>query len=156
MTKAENSLKTGEILLYKDKDGRTEIEVKFENETVWLNQKQMAMLFDRDSDTIGNHIQNVFEEKELDPEATTGNFPVVQKEGNRTVKRNLIFYNLDVIISVGYRVKSLRGTQFRIRATQRLKDYLVKGGGKYFKKLTYTCKLPKYLYNEIREKYIKT
>lgn len=117
---------TWEILLYQDPNGQTEINVKFENETVWLSQKQMAKLFDRDSDTIWDHIQNIFEEWELQEKTTTGNFPVVQKEWNREIKRNVNFYNLDVIISVWYRVKSLRWTQFRIRATQKLKDYLIK------------------------------
>lgn len=122
----KEEVKTGEIMLYKANDGTTEIDVKFENDTVWLSQKQMAELFDRDSNTIWEHIQNVFQEKELNKKATTRNFRVVQKEWWKLVKRSIMYYNLDVIISVWYRVKSLRGTQFRIRATQRLKDYLIK------------------------------
>lgn len=118
-------VKTGEIILYKANDGTTEIDVKFENDTVRLSQKQMAILFDKDSDTIWKHIKNVFQEKELDQKQTTAYFAVVQKEWWKLVKRSIIYYNLDVIISVWYRVKSLRGTQFRIRATQRLKDYLL-------------------------------
>lgn len=115
------------IEIYQSKDNQTVVEVKFEQETVWLNQKQMALLFDKDSDTIGLHLKNIFREGELDKESTTEYFSVVQKEGNRKVRRNIVFYNLDAIISVGYRVNSKRGTQFRIWATQRLKDYLVKG-----------------------------
>lgn len=115
----------GEIMLYKIK-GKTEVEVKLENETVWLSQKQMAMLFDKDYKTISEHIRNIYQERELDKNPTVWNFQTVQKEWWKLVKRSIVYYNLDVIISVGYRVKSLRGTQFRIRATQRLKDYLIK------------------------------
>lgn len=125
-TMKNDALKTGKIFLYQAKDGQTQIEVKFKKETVRLSQKQMAILFDRDSDTIWDHIQNVFMEKELNRNSTTGNFPVVQKEWGRMVRRSIILYNLDVIISVGYRVKSIKGTQFRIRANKILKDYLVK------------------------------
>ena len=115
------------IEIYQSKDNLTIVEVKFEEETVWLSQKQMAELFDKDSDTIGLHFKNIFSEGELDENSTTEFFSVVQREGKRNVKRNIKFYNLDAIISVGYRVNSVRGTQFRQWATQRLKDYLVKG-----------------------------
>jgi len=115
------------IEIYQSKDNLTIVEVKFDEETVWLSQKQMAELFDKDSDTIGLHFKNIFNEGELDENSTTEFFSVVQREGKRNVKRNIKFYNLDAIISVGYRVNSVRGTQFRQWATQRLKDYLVKG-----------------------------
>jgi len=97
------------------------------SDSVWLSQRQMAELFEKDSDTIGLHLKNIFAEEELEESATTELFSVVQREGNREVKRNIKFYNLDAIISVGYRVNSKRGTQFRQWATQRLKDYLVQG-----------------------------
>lgn len=116
-----------DIQIYQSVDGQARIEVTFEHETVWLSQKQMAQLFDKDSDTIGLHVRNVFKEGELEETATTEESSVVQQEGTRQVKRKIRFYNLDVVISVGYRVKSKRGTQFRIWATQRLKDYLVQG-----------------------------
>jgi len=115
------------IEIFQSEDNQTIVEVKFDTETVWLSQKQMAVLFDKDSDTIGLHFKNIFKEEELDEKATTEYFSVVQKEGKRNVKRDIKFYNLDAIISVGYRVNSKRGTQFRQWATQRLKDYLVKG-----------------------------
>src|ERR1035441_1585746 len=115
------------IEFYQSKDGESGIEVRLQNETVWLSQKLMSELFDKDTDTIGLHIKNIFAEGELEEKGTTELFSVVQKEGNREVNRSIKFYNLDVIISVGYRVNSKRGTQFRQWATQRLKDYLVKG-----------------------------
>jgi hypothetical protein len=116
-----------EIILYQAEDNRTRIEVRLEGETVWLTQKQMAELFQKDVRTINEHIQNVFGEGELQREATIRKFRIVQPEGARSVEREVDFYNLEVIISVGYRVKSLRGTQFRIWATQRLREYIVKG-----------------------------
>lgn len=116
-----------QILLYQSVDGQTKIEVKLENETVWLTQKQMADLFQKSAPTINEHIKNIFEEGELEADSTIRNFRIVQKEGDREVKREVDHYSLDMIISVGYRVNSYRGTQFRIWATQRLKEYLVKG-----------------------------
>ncbi len=113
------------ILIYET--GDQQVEVRLERETVWLNRQQMAGLFGRDVKTIGKHINNVFREGELDRAATVANFATVQTEGERKVTRQVEYYNLDVIISVGYRVKSLQGTRFRIWATQRLRDYLVKG-----------------------------
>lgn len=116
-----------EIEIYRSADKQTQVEVKFDGESVWLTQKQMAVIFDKDSDTIGLHIKNIFSEKELFKLATTELFSVVQKEGNRAISRKIRSYNLDVIISVGYRVNSKKGIQFRQWATQRLKDHLVKG-----------------------------
>ena len=115
------------MLIYLSEDGKIKIDVKFENETVWLSLDQMATLFGRDKSTISRHIKNIFEEGELPAEATVANFATVQVEGNREVIRNIDYYNLDVIISVGYRVKSQQGTLFRIWATQRLKEYIIKG-----------------------------
>lgn len=125
-----NLLKTSmndNVVIYQSQDGQIKIDVRFENETVWLSLEQMSTLFARDKSTVSRHIKNVFEEKELLPETTVANFATVQMEGHREVTRNIDFYNLDVIISVGYRVKSQQGTQFRIWATQRLKEYIVKG-----------------------------
>lgn len=116
-----------QIEIFHSIDNRTEIIVKFDKETVWLSQKQMSELFDKDSDTIGLHLKNIYKESELEEAATTEFFSVVQLEGRREVNRKIKFYNLDAIISVGYRVNSKRGTQFRQWATQRLKDYLVQG-----------------------------
>jgi hypothetical protein len=118
-----------EIVLYQSKEIAEHIEVRIDEkaETIWLTQKQMAVLFDKDTDTIGLHLKNIFAEQELEENSTTEFFSVVQKEGNRNVKRSIRYYNLDAILSVGYRVNSKRGTQFRQWATQRLKDYLLKG-----------------------------
>ena len=115
------------MLIYQSADGKIKIDVRFRNETVWLSLDQMATLFGRDKSTISRHVKNVFEEGELPTDATVANFATVQVEGNREVTRNIDYYNLDVIISVGYRVKSQQGTQFRIWATQRLKEYIIKG-----------------------------
>ena len=108
-------------------EGETQIEVRFENETVWLNRSQIAILFGRDIKTIGKHLTTIFSEGELVRLATVANFATGQNEGGREVERQIEFYNLDVIISLGYRVKSKEGTHFRQWATQRLKDYLIKG-----------------------------
>ena len=136
-----------QLLFYRAPDGRTRLEVRMDGETVWLSLNQMAELFKRDKSVISRHIKNVFEEGELKPEATVAKFATVQTEGAKQVARDIEFYNLDVIISVGYRVKSHRGTQFRIWATQRLREYIVKGfaldderlkragGGNYFEEL---------------------
>ncbi len=104
-----------------------EIEVQFENDTVWLSQQQMANLFGQTKQNISLHINNCYKEGELDKKATVKKSLTVQNEGERSVKRNIEYYNLDVIISVGYRVKSTHGTQFRQWATQRLKDFLIAG-----------------------------
>lgn len=116
-----------EIEIYETSDGESQVEVRFEQETVWLSQQQMADLFGQTKQNVSLHINNCYKEGELNKNATVKDYLTVQKEGNRQVNRNIEFYNLDVIISVGYRVKSKRGTQFRQWATQRLKDYLVKG-----------------------------
>jgi death-on-curing family protein len=119
-------LKKGEIIIYKSKEG-PKLEVRLEEETVWLTQKQMALLFDKGVPTINEHVKNIYKEGELQENSTIRKFRIVQKEGKREVERDVDFYNLDVIISVGYRVKSFRGTQFRIWATKTLKEHLVKG-----------------------------
>ena len=116
-----------QVLIYQSEDGSIKIDVRFEQDTVWLTLEQMSTLFGRDKSTISRHIKNVFEEGELATVATVAKFATVQVEGERTVQRNIDYYNLDVIISVGYRVKSQQGTQFRIWATQRLKEYIIKG-----------------------------
>jgi prophage maintenance system killer protein len=115
------------IEIFQTEDGQTEINVKFDNETVWLSQKQMAQLFDKDSDTIGLHLKNIYQSGELDEVATTVESSVVQKEGKRQVRRKIKLFNLDAIISVGYRVNSKRGIQFRIWASRIIKEYLIKG-----------------------------
>jgi hypothetical protein len=117
----------GEILIYQSERGNTKIDVRLENETLWLNLNQLAELFQRDKSVISRHLKNIFEEGELDPQATVANFATVQQEGLRKVLRDLEYYNLDAIISVGYRVKSHVATKFRIWATERLKEYLIKG-----------------------------
>ncbi|HLD52902.1 MAG TPA: virulence protein RhuM/Fic/DOC family protein [Sediminibacterium sp.] len=116
-----------EVIIYQSKDKKTQIDVKFENDTVWLTQQQMAELFGQTKQNVSLHINNCFKEKELTKKATVKDSLTVRKEGKREVKRKIEFYNLDVIISVGYRVKSVRGTQFRQWASQVLKDFLVEG-----------------------------
>ena len=116
-----------ETVLYTTKDGITKINVQLENETVWLTQKQMAVLFDKNVMTINEHIKNIYGEGELTESATIRKFLIVQKEGNREVSRVSDYYNLDMIIALGYRINSKIATQFRIWATQRLKEYIVKG-----------------------------
>jgi prophage maintenance system killer protein len=116
-----------EIIIYESSENQIQVEVEFDGNTVWLNRNQLAALFDRDVKTIGKHITNVFSEGELSKEATVAKYATVQKEGDREVTREVEHYNLDVIISVGYRVKSQQGTQFRIWANSVLKEYLVKG-----------------------------
>jgi hypothetical protein len=116
-----------EIVLYRPNELAEHIEVRFEEDTVWLSQQQMTVLFNQTKQNISLHINNCFRENELDRNSTVKKSLTVQKEGSRNVKRNVEYYNLDVIISVGYRVKSQQGTQFRIWATKRLKDYLLKG-----------------------------
>lgn len=118
---------TGEILIYQNQDGNIKIDVRLEEETVWLTQEQMAQLFGKGRSTITEHIGNVFKEGELEQNQTSRNFRLVRTEGIRQVEREVEHYNLDVVISVGYRVKSQQGTQFRIWATQRLREYIVKG-----------------------------
>jgi hypothetical protein len=120
-------MNNSEIVLYQSADGTIKIDVILKNETVWLTQDQMCKLFGKSKSTISEHIKHIYEENELSRDSTVRNFRTVQNEGEREVARDLDFYNLDVIISVGYCVKSQQGTQFRIWATQRLREYIVKG-----------------------------
>jgi len=136
-----------ELILYQTEDGKTKIEVRLQGETVWLTLNQIAELFQVDKSGISRHLKNIYQTGELRTEATIANFATVQKEGSRSVQRTVEYYNLDAIISVGYRVNSIRGTQFRIWATQRLREYIIKGftldddrmkqsgGGNYFDEL---------------------
>jgi len=137
---------TDHVVIFKTDDKKISVDVRFEEETVWLSLDQMAELFERDKSTVSRHIKNVFVEGELERSATVANFATVQIEGERQVERQIEYFNLDVIISVGYRVKSLRGTQFRKWATGRLNEYIRKGftmdderlkngGGRYFREL---------------------
>lgn len=138
---------SGEFLLYQTEDGQTRIDVRMGDETVWLSQKGMADLFQTTKQNVSLHLQNIYEEGELPPEATVKKYLTVQTEGNREVSRTVDHYNLDAILAVGYRVRSHRGTQFRIWATERLREYLIKGfamddqrlkragGGNYFEEL---------------------
>jgi len=136
-----------QMIIFKTTDEQIAVDVHFDGETTWLNLDQMAELFERDKSTISRHIKNIFEEGELERDSTVAKFATVQVEGNREVSREIEYFNLDVIISVGYRVKSLRGTQFRQWATKRIHEYIQKGftmdderlknlgGGGYFKEL---------------------
>ncbi len=137
----------GDIVIYKTQDGLTKINVKFEDETVWLTQAQLVELYQTSKSNISEHIKHIFEEGELSQESTVRNFRTVQIEGNREVSREQVYYNLDMIISLGYRVKSIVATQFRRWATELIKKYLKKGyalddnrlkelgGGDYWKEL---------------------
>lgn len=120
-------MKESKIVLYETDLGKVNIDVLIRDETIWLSQKSMAELFDCSPDNIGLHLKNIYKENELSKDSTTEKISVVQKEGNRNVKRNVEFYNLDAIIAVGYRVNSKKATQFRIWATDVLKDYIIKG-----------------------------
>ena len=159
-----------ELIIYESKDGSIKPDVNLENETVWLTLEQMTKLFGRDKSVISRHIKNIFEEGELERNASTiANFATVQKEGIRKVERNIDYYNLDVIISVGYRVKSLEGVRFRKWATARIKEYIIKGytmdderlknlgGGKYFYELINRIKdirsSEKVLYRQVLDLY---
>ena len=115
----KNDSKRGEIVIYKSPHGEAELEVSLKDDTVWLSQKQIGSLFQKNTDTVGLHIKNIYKERELSEGSTTEYFSVVRKEGKRSVSRKIRYYNLDVIISVGYRVKSKRGTQFRIWANNK-------------------------------------
>jgi hypothetical protein len=132
-----------EFLLYTTNKNNVKVEIFMHNETVWLPQKRMAELFGVDVSTINEHLKNIYKSQELNEEATIGKFPIVQTEGKREVKRKVNVYNLDAILSVGYRVNSIQATQFRIWATKILKEYIIKGfamdddrlkNGKYFGK----------------------
>ena len=118
---------TGEIVLYQTEDGRTRVECRFVDETLWLSQALIAELFQKDVRTVNEHLQNIYEEGEIDERATIRKFRIVRREGPRDVERDIEHYSLDAILAVGYRVRSERGTQFRRWATERLSEYLVKG-----------------------------
>ena len=120
-------MKESNILLYETNEGKINIDVILKDETIWLTQKSMAELFECSIDNIGLHLKNIYNDQELDIDSTTEKFSVVRKEGNRNVKRELEFYNLDAIIAVGYRVNSKKATKFRIWATKVLKEYMIKG-----------------------------
>ena len=147
MTTTPSPTGTDQIVLYKADDGTMQMDVRLQDESIWLSLNQMTALFKRDKSVISRHIRNVFATAELDRSSTVAFFATVQKEGTKAVKRDIQFYNLDMIISVGYRVNSKRGTQFRIWATQRWREYLIKGftldderlkqagGGRYFDEL---------------------
>ncbi|MBL0313883.1 MAG: virulence RhuM family protein [Holophagaceae bacterium] len=117
----------GQFLVYQTEDQKLKLDVRFQGETVWLSLNQLAVLFQRDKSAISRHIKNIFEEGELDPAGTVAKSATVQTEGGKQVTRDIEFFNLDMIISVGYRVKSIVATRFRIWATQRLREYIVKG-----------------------------
>lgn len=137
----------GEIIIYQAADGLTSVQVTVQDETVWLTQQQMAELFQTSRTNVVEHIAHIYEEGELDEDSTCRKFRQVRKEGNREVSREMVFYNLDMIISLGYRVKSVVATHFRRWATERLKEYMIKGfaidderlkgygGGNYWKEL---------------------
>ena len=122
-----NHFDKGEIILYQTPDNQTALEVRFEGETIWLTQVQIVTLFSTSKANVSEHIKQIYKSKELDAEATVRKFRTVQIEGTRSVSRNIDYYNLDMIISIGYRVNSIRGTQFRIWVNKILKDYLLKG-----------------------------
>ncbi len=121
---SDDPVPNSEIILYQTEDGHTRIQCRLENETIWLTQKLMAELFQKDVRTINEHIKNIFEERELSPDSVIRKFRITAADGKTYETQH---YNLEVVISVGYRVKSIRGKQFRIWATQRLREYLVKG-----------------------------
>ncbi len=159
----------GDIIIYQTDDGLTKIDVKIQNETVWLSQQQMAELFGTSRTNVIEHINNIYLEEELDKNSTCQNFRQVQKEGNRTVSREIPFYNLDMIISLGYRIKSKIATNFRKWATERLKEYMIKGftmdderlkgngGGNYWRELLARIKdirsSEKVLYRQVLDLY---
>lgn len=161
--------KNNNIIIYQTDDGTTKIDVKLEDETVWLSQQQMADLYDTTKQNISLHIKNIFDEEELDINSTVKEFLTVQKEGNRKVGRKVKYYNLDMIISLGYRVKSKIATNFRRWATERLKEYMIKGftmdderlkgngGGTYWKELLARIKdirsSEKVLYRQVLDLY---
>ena len=113
------------IVIYEDANGEIKLDVSLENDTLWLSQKQLEVLFDRDKSVISRHIKNIFKEEELDKNSTVAKNATVQKEGDREVTREIDYYNLDMIISLGYRVNSKRATSFRVWATKILKDYII-------------------------------
>ncbi len=157
------------IVIYQLEDGKTKIDVKLDEENVWLSQQQMAELYDTTKQNISLHIKNIFDEEELDEDSTVKEFLTVQQEGNRSVERKVKYYNLDMIISLGYRIKSKIATNFRKWATERLKEYMIKGftmdderlkgngGGNYWKELLARIKdirsSEKVLYRQVLDLY---
>ena len=157
------------IVIYQLENGKTKIDVKLDGETVWLSQQQMAELYDTTKQNISLHIKNIFDEEELDEDSTVKEFLTVQQEGNRSVERKVKYYNLDMIISLGYRIKSKIATNFRKWATERLKEYMIKvftmdderlkgnGGGNYWKELLAIIKdirsSEKVLYRQVLDLY---
>ena len=117
----------GEIIIYTSEDGSVSLDTKLENETIWLTQDMMTKLFETTKQNISLHINNIYKDEELDKTSTVKEFLTIRKEGNRTVSRNIEYYNLDMIIAVGYRVNSKRATQFRKWATNTLKEFITKG-----------------------------
>lgn len=148
-------LNDNELVFFQSSDGKIHVEVMYGEENVWLSQKSMAMLFGVDLSTVSEHLTNIYDQKELDENATLGNFPIVQKEGNREVKRNIKMYSLEAIITVGYRVNSDRGREFRVWATEILKNYIQKGYAIDSDRMKYGSRFSaRYfdeLYEEIRE-----
>lgn len=120
-------LPPSEIVFYETQDGKISIAVRFENENIWLTQKHMAELFDCSTDNVSLHLKNIYTAGELTLNSTTEKFSVVQQEGNRSITRSVLFYNLEAVIAVGYRVNSERGIAFRTWATDKLKNYIFKG-----------------------------
>lgn len=123
----QDSLEIIETILYKGKEGAVSVEVILGDETLWINLNQLAQLFGRDKSVISRHIKNIFDDEELLEDSTVANIATVQNEGKRKVEREITFYNLDIIIAVGYRVNSKQATQFRIWASEILKEYIIKG-----------------------------
>lgn len=146
-------MSTNEIEIYQEADGNTHVEVKFENETVWLNQEQLGLLFQRDRTVIGRHIRNIFKEGELEENVVCADFAHTTQHGaieGKKQTKTTKHYNLDIIISVGYRVKSIQGTKFRQWANQRLKDYLIQGYAINQKRLEQTEKEVRFLRSGIQ------
>jgi len=135
----------GEIIIYQNKSGKKAVDVRLEKETIWASLNQIASIFDRDKTVVSRHINKIFKEKELDPKRTVAKNATVQMEGNRAIKREIEYYNLDMIISVGYRVNSKQATKFRIWATSVLKEYLTVG-----------CVINKKIIAQNYDKFIKT
>lgn len=141
----------GDLIIYEDENNKIEIDAFLYDETIWLPLNKIADLFDRDKSTISEHIKNIFEEQELDRNSTVGNFPTVKIEGNRKVSRNIEYYNLDMIIAVGYRTNSKKATKFRQWATEVLKSYLIKGYSINKEKLKNPNKYGKDYFDELLE-----
>ena len=146
-----NQLKESKFLLYETEDGKISVDVILKDETIWLSQKSMSELFDVQIPDINKHLNNIYNEFELNRDSTISKMEIVQKEGNRNVKRNIEFYNLDAIIAVGYRVNSKKATQFRIWATKVIKDYMIKGFAIDKERLENGPKFGKDYFNELLE-----